>query len=291
MLRLGLLCVIMWWVLPLTGQGRFCFRSAESMLDSMAVRIVHPAEDAARLQHNQVFSQALDSVLQQELSWAYPFDSLRTVSVLSAPDGAFRIFTWYVPLGGQQFRYFGLIQQKEDLQDPGQSLIWLRDSTQVIDRAVFSELSADRWYGAYYYELLGEVAEDGPVYTLLGWKGDNPYTRMRVIEALHFRQGAPVFGKEVFALGRSRPMRIVFEYSARVSMSLIYDHQAVRSGEEPRPMILFDRLRPPDESLRGQYRFYVPQGDVFDALVMQNGHWVFYPDVDARDRPPEGDPQ
>lgn len=258
------------------------------MLDSLAVRIVHPAEDAARLQQNQAFSQALDSVLQKELSWAYPFDSLRTVSVLRSPDQAFRIFTWYVPLGGQQFRYFGLIQLNTDLQGSGQGLIWLHDSTRVIDRAVFSELPADRWYGAYYYELIGGRAENGPVYTLLGWKGDNPYTRKRVIEVLHFRQGEAVFGKEVFELGRSRPMRIVFEYSARVSMGLIYDHQAVRLGEEPRPMILFDRLRPPDESLRGQYRFYVPQGDVFDALVVQNGRWVFHPDVDARDRSPQG---
>lgn len=263
------------------------FREAEDSLRKMATRIVEKPDEKSRFENNQLFFSSLCGVLEKDGSFNYPFDSLQTVSMLMAPDSSFRIITWYVPYTGQRFEYFGIIQRKEKAGENG-GLIMLQDSTTKIQGAVFEELSADKWFGAYYYELIHDPFEGGDHYTLLGWKGDNPHTRKRVIEPLWFRDERPVFGREVFRIGQHDPRRIVFEYSARASMSLLYARHPIKAGDAPVDMILFDRLSPGDESLRGQYRYYVPETNIFDALVFENGHWVFYPDVDAR-APESGD--
>lgn len=49
-------------------------------------------------------------------------------------------------------------------------------------------------------------------------------------------------------------------------------------------MILFDRLVPLSTSLEGQKQFYVPETNIFDAFIFENGRWVFMEDIDARNR-------
>lgn len=289
------------------------FVAMEDSLKKLALRIIEPMEDSARLDNNRQFHEELVRVLKKSGSFRHPFDSLQTVSMLTAPDSAFRIITWYVPLRGQRFEYFGIIQMAPPNERTDGSngsgnrgsngngngdvgfgsnggsdhngkplLIHLHDSTAVISSTVFSAHSHDRWFGAYYYDLIHERSGETDLYTLLGWKGDNPHTRMRVIEPLWFRDGQPVFGRQVFRIGQREPYRIVFEYSAMSAMSLVYATHPVRPGQPAREMIVFDRLSPGDDSLRGHYRFYFPEANILDALVFEEGRWVFYPDVDAR---------
>lgn len=50
-------------------------------------------------------------------------------------------------------------------------------------------------------------------------------------------------------------------------------------------MIVFDRLVPLDPSLAGQYQYYIPETNIFDAFVFSKGKWIFAQDVDARNFP------
>lgn len=50
-------------------------------------------------------------------------------------------------------------------------------------------------------------------------------------------------------------------------------------------MIVFDRLIPMDPSLAGQYQYYIPETNIFDAFVFSKGKWIFAQDVDARNFP------
>ncbi len=270
-----------------TTEPASAFMALEDSLKNLALQIIEPVADSARRENNRQFYHELVRVLETDGSFHHPFDSLQTVSMLMAPDSSFRIITWYVPLQGQRFDYFGIIQQFPESERSGKGpgsplLIHLHDSTSAIGSTVFSELSPNRWFGAYYYQIIHERTGDTDLYTLLGWKGDNPHTRLRVIEPLWFRDGQPVFGKQAFRIGQRDPFRIVFEYSAMAAMSLVYATHPIRPGQPARDMIVFDRLSPGDESLRGHYRFYLPEANVLDALVFEDGHWVFYPDVDAR---------
>jgi hypothetical protein len=116
----------------------------------------------------------------------------------------------------------------------------------------------------------------------LGWKGDNPLTRKRVIEPLVFVSGKPNFGDQVFEIGEHKPFRVVFEYSRQVSMSLDFEPMYQKSNNQFIPMIIFDRLVPTHQSMAGRYEHYVPEVNVFDGLEFQNGIWMFIPDVDVR---------
>jgi len=59
-------------------------------------------------------------------------------------------------------------------------------------------------------------------------------------------------------------------------------------------MIIFDRLSPIDPrtskysaNLEGQFQFYVPESNIYDAFIFENGRWNFVKDVDARNPKPE----
>ncbi|MFP4691065.1 MAG: hypothetical protein ACLFMU_04045 [Bacteroidales bacterium] len=263
------------------------FREAEDSLRALATRIVRPEGDEERLQNNQEFKTHLNEVLAHEGSFNYPLDSLGPVSVLYAPDKHFRLFTWYVPLSGQEFRYFGYLQRgpEEALND---ALYELTDNTGQIGEEEAGVLDPGNWYGAYYYEVIHHQDEEGKdLYTLLGWKGNNSRTRIRVIEPLVIRQGDPVFGHRVFDGPYAGNHRVIFQYSAAVSMSLQYEQDFFQKGDSLYHMIVFDRLEPQNERLRGHYQFYKPEVNIFDGMYFEDGRWVLVEDVDARMPAPE----
>jgi len=278
---LVLLCLLMPVRVSAENTDTLYFRQAEDTLVAMAGRIIEPADDYGRLKMNEAFYVFFEKVLLREGSFRYPFDSLGTVSLLFSPDRRFRVITWYVPLSGQQFKYFGFIQTAGcgllekalfALEDATGSVCWRQDQ----------ELYEDQWYGAFYYELIHHQHAGDDLYTLLGWKGDNPLTRKRVIEPLVFEGGRPVFGRSIFGRPYGEGWRVVFEYSARVSMSLLYEHDFYHTGDSLVPMIVFDRLAPASENLVGHRQFYKPEVNIFDGMYFDKGRWVFVEDVDAR---------
>ncbi len=254
-------------------------RKAEDSLNILANQIPEPHADEARMQNHALFSDYLEEVLMYDNAFVYPFDSLRTVSMLHAPDSSFRIITWYVPLSGRRFHYSGLIQLPDDSLNT-REIIRLHDSTPDIDRSEAGELTAEKWFGAFYYDIIHEPVMEH--FILLGWKGDNPQTRMRVIEPLGLRENHPVFGKQVFDEPFRNAWRIVFEYSARVSMSLQYEDEILMTEAGNVPMIVFDRLVPTHGSLSGHYQFYKPEVHIVDGLYYDGQKWRFAADVDAR---------
>ncbi len=257
------------------------FRNAEDTLVLMANQIVSSTGDAARLEQNRQFYDHFRHILSQKGSFDHPFDSLRTVSMLYAPDKRFRLITWYVPLSGQRFHYCGLIQRGvcDEISEP---LTELTDPQITGYQERDTVLDKDHWFGAYYYDIIHHRVEGTDLYTLLGWKGDNQLTRMRVIEPLVFDQGRPLFGKPVFTGPWKGKHRVVFEYSARVSMSLLYEENVYQDGNTRSAMIVFDRLEPLSEHLGGQFQFYKPEVNIFDGLYFDNGRWSFVSDVDVR---------
>lgn len=323
------------------------FILAEDTLRMMALDVVRPVEDSLRLAKNELFMSHLMEVVAKEGGMQYPFDSLSTVSFLTPPDSSFRIITWYVPLSGQQFRYFGLVQVIADLvsgssDEPGgksrvavsgmddqsgrdpshedKKIFKLKEVTDFRGDADTVVFAHDAWYGTWYYDLVSKQHDNEVSYTLLGWRADQPNTRKRIIEPLSFRNGEPLFGAQVFELPAEQhapagqtapgapgaaprradprrrivqpeplsraeqPARIVFEYSVRVTMGLLFDNQSPRPGTPAEPMIVFDRLEPLDEEHRGDRAFYVPEGNIFDAFLFREGRWLLVRDVDARGR-------
>ncbi|MFO8066713.1 MAG: hypothetical protein R6U11_03940 [Bacteroidales bacterium] len=258
------------------------FVALEDSLRTIKSEIPQAQYDFEKLSLNEKFKNLFCETLQKEGALDYPFDSLETVSILAAPDNSFRIITWYITLLEGEFEYYGIFQVRDDRKDD--ILIYhLKDTEHSPDELKYLQLSHEDWYGMYYYEIIHNRYKREDYYTLLGWRADNPLTRKRIIEP--FRLGGnfrPVFGIPQFTYDDNKYKRVVFEYSAKVSMSLKYDKQYIQGSRRPKEMIVFDRLAPSHQRLKGHYQFYFPETNVFDAFIFEDGRWVFIEEIDAR---------
>lgn len=271
--------------------------SAFYMLErEMAFRahaILYGESDSVRLSANREFSEVLLQTLRQEGSFQYPFDSLTTISRMIAPDSSFRILTWNLPKDDGTYLYSGIIQCRP--QPLKETLFVLSDCSDTIAGLERLIAGCQSWPGSHYYQIMMHDTPAKKYYTLLGWDGHTRFSSRKIIEMLTFdQQGQPVFGAPVFPdYLKGDQARVIFEYSSGATMSLRYETQRyreLRSKNRYRPkyrfmtspMIVFDHLEPMDPSLKGQFSFYVPVGNIVDAFVFVDGCWRFKADVDAR---------
>jgi hypothetical protein len=49
-------------------------------------------------------------------------------------------------------------------------------------------------------------------------------------------------------------------------------------------MIVCDDLVPSNPILEGQYEFYIPSSETYHGFVFEGGFWVYYQNIDARNR-------
>jgi len=257
------------------------FAFHEDSLKKMARRIILPEHDFERLAINLEFKTYFEKVLQMEGSMEYPFDSLTTISRIISPNGNFRIISWYVPLSDNQFEYFGYFQSKQS--DQKYDIYPLTDRASIIEDPLYETLDHEKWYGAYYTDLIHKRYRRKDYYVLLGWRADNAFTRKRIIEPLRvLGKGSPSFGRPIFRYEENRHRRVIFEYSAKATMTIRYESQPIELGKRPKDMIIFDRLAPTQSFLEGNYQFYVPETNIFDAFIFDAGKWEFLEEVDAR---------
>jgi len=85
-------------------------------------------------------------------------------------------------------------------------------------------LGPDTWFGALYYEIVERKWNDNTLYTLLGYDPNDIFTSRKVIDCFYLKDGTiPVFGAPLFVLNNTIQNRVIFEYSAKASMSLRYN--------------------------------------------------------------------
>ncbi|HSV87881.1 MAG TPA: hypothetical protein VLH61_04505 [Bacteroidales bacterium] len=252
----------------------------EDSLHRLAMRIIEPPDDNERLNNNEVFMNVLRQALLADSTLQQGFAGVRTASFLKDPRGRFRIVTWYVPFVNGTFRYFGFVQIAARKAQAGK-LFFLNDISAREEEFSDKALNYSNWYGAFYLELIHTRHRRKDQFILLGWKGNDRFTRKRVIEPFQISSDGPVFGAQVFDGGIGNPKRIIFEHSARVSMSLNF-YDEFRVGRRKSPTIVFDRLVPMREGQKGNFRYYVPEVNIFDGYSYSKGRWVFTPDLDAR---------
>jgi hypothetical protein len=239
-------------------------------------KIKEHTNDTYKQKANALFLNLLRKALSVSGSINYPFDSLTTISRLTAPDKSFRILNWNISKDDGTYGYYGFIQSY-DPKKKTYVLYELRDRAASITNPQSAVYSPDNWLGMLYYKIIPDPNEKN-TFILLAWQGYNNIITRKVIDVITFNsEGVPSFGKVIFKNlppgMRGVAKRIIFQYSANVSMSLEYN--------DNRKMILFDHLAPPDPSLAGQYQYYGPSFQI-DAFSFKDNEWQFMTDVDAR---------
>jgi len=237
-------------------------------LQSLGNLIQRGSNDSVRISANRIFQDQLRNLLRQPRSTN--LDSLKSISVVKSPDHSFTIITWQLPAYEGSYTFFGFIQLvNKKTHEP--VVIELIDSTSRMAKPEETRLQARNWFGAVYYKMLTNKKDGKYYYTLLGWKGNNPFTTQKVIDVLYFSGDKALFGFPLFKKDHVYKNRLIFEYPAQAVMSLRY--------EENKKMIVFDHLSSGKKN-QNTSAINGPDG-TYDALRFKNGHWEILEDIDV----------
>ena len=201
-------------------------------------------------------------------SFYYPFDSVKGVSTLYAPDSSFKIMTWSITYSEDLCQQRGVIQFPT--KDGSPRFVPLLDYS---TRTPYPEDSArdhKHWIGAIYYNIIQTKYNNKNYYTLFGYDPNTPRTNKKWIEVLTFNEeNMPMFGGRYFSFAKDsvkRPdqFRYFIEYKKQASATVDYDPDL--------KMILVDHLiSETDEPDLPQT--FVPDGD-YEGFKWANGKWL-----------------
>jgi len=249
------------------------FRAYEDSLLVLQNTLYAAQNDEAKLDVNSKLKAVFERALKLENSFNYPFDSLKEIGRIYAPDKSFRIINWDILRDDGTHDYFGFVQVI-DKKKKVHRLFFLTDKSNEIKNPANAAGDANKWFGMLYYKIIPVKVKRKKFYTLLGLDANDKLTTKKIIDVLYFTSdGSPHFGANLFKLDKGYPKRMIFEYSAQVVMSLKYD--------EGNKQIIFDHLSPLQPKFEGQFQYYGPDFS-FDAIEFKKGKWTYVPDVDAR---------
>lgn len=256
----------------------------EDSLKNLGEIVLGDSVQTNRVEANDKFIKTFVEALKQKNSFYYPFNNLKDfVTIKSADDNKFRIFTWFNRFQDGTYRYFGAIQ----INNPDRLELYpLLDNTEDLKKATDVEtlaLDNKEWFGAVYYQIITVPDAKNPYFILLGWKGKTPQSSSKVIETLKFIDGKPAFGTDVLeskAKSKAFVKRLVFDYTKDASMLLRY----VKADNR----IVFDHLVAPNQKTEGQKNLYAPDLS-YDALILKQGKWLIQENLKLTNLPNDND--
>ena len=277
MIRINIRLVFWTWLIPavLFGQEQASsnVHVAESYLKVLNDSLYKGSTDSVKLKYNLLFTEKFKQFLAFPGNEKNPFDSLKALSQVQSNDGKLKIYTWMLQLDSfSVYKNFGIIVYSPP-KGKSKLIYELKETDDTTSKPLQLVFSASGWYSALYYRLVEVKKGKSSYYVLLGWKGHNSSTSMKVIEALYFEGDKPFFGKRVFDFENKLQSRVIFEFSSQAVMMLKYD--------DIKRMIVFDHLGPADGWLDNDYSKYGPDFSV-DALKFENDYWNYIKDVDLR---------
>lgn len=247
----------------------------EDSLKRIGERIVNGNDELERRNSTYTFIKMLVKSLKLPSSFDFPFDSVKSISILKPTDNRFRIFCWHLRNNDGTYRYYGAIQ----MNNPEKLELYpLFDESEKINHPEDTITGPEYWYGAHYYKILENKKRKVKYYTLLGWKNNDTITNKKVIDVLTISKetGKPVFGAPIFQVEDKKiKNRIVFEFTTQATMLLRY--------KEDKKWIVFDHLSPSAASLKGIYAAYGPDLS-YDGLKFKRskGKWILLENIDLR---------
>ena len=242
-------------------------RKKEDSLKVFVKNIIVDSFTAGRMRSDSHFVKTLVRGLQVKNSFYYPFDSVRGIGNLYAPDSSFRILTWQLSFDDYYCRQRGAIQFKTP--DGSLKLVPLRDYSEFTDNPLDSVRNKDNWIGAVYYNVIQTKYNGRNYYTLFGFDDNSVRSNKKWIEVLTFdQQNLPVFGGQYFSfekdsVKRKPQYRFSIEYKKEAATTVNFDPDM--------NMILVDHLISESDEPDMAYTF-VPDGD-YEGFKWVNGKW------------------
>jgi len=244
----------------------------EFEINQILNKVRNAETDDIRYMHNEDLREELKSFLVHPGAMTYPFSEWNTMSTITAPDGAFRIFNWNVESDFGTHAHYCYVVKPDGKQN---TVIELTEDKITISARPEQTLTAEHWYGALYYNIIPIKKGNKTMYTILGYNGNDRSTNRKILDVFYFkgkslRMGYPLFqeGPESTRLLR----RVFFEYSEKAIISV--------NLNEKLGAIVFDHLVPESPLLVGMYDFYIPDM-TYDGYQWEDGIWLYREDIIA----------
>lgn len=236
----------------------------EDTIKAVSEEIMMSDEWTARAASLKRMPDILSRALDQDGSFGLSFDSSR-ISVIYAPDSSFRIMTGQAVLEGDEIKYYGLLQKRDDERHP----VFFQDNSYAPNELGQEILSTDTWNGAVYYNLIPFQMEEKQYYLIFGFAAKSLFENSKVAEVVYFDNGELKFGAPVFFDGDDQVKnRISMVYSADVGARLNYDTAM--------QMIIFDNLIPMQSPYKERKVLMVPDGSYRGYSWDKEHHgWVY----------------
>jgi hypothetical protein len=220
---------------PIQPNNLKTLQQFEDSLRIFSDSMVFADDDGLRSDACFSFIKKLVTALKTPQSYAYHFDSLKTISIAYSPDNQFRFITWGLLKHTGGYRFYGAIQ----MNTPKLQLFSLFDYSPLIRNFEDTICTKDSWYGCMYYNIVPKIVGTKTYYTVFGWKAYNSRTMRKVMDILYFDEDKkPVFGAPIIFVNKdNKPKtlkRFVIEYNKKISASLNYDDEM--------KMVVFDHL-------------------------------------------------
>ncbi len=231
--------------------------------DSIVLGSTYEVREAACV----AFIPTLVRALRTPGSYTYPFNRVRSLSVVQPEDKSFRVFTFQMMLWDYTYRYFGAIQY----QDNQLRLTPLIDASLFMPDSVLRTgvLGPDEWYGALYYNISTKKLKGKTYYFLFGMDAWDMFSTRKLVDVLTFEKEQPQFGAALFPDSMDTPTymnRFILEYKKDASASLNYDPEL--------DQIVFDYLIPENPLSKGIKATYIPDG-TYQGFKWEKDRWVY----------------
>jgi len=267
--KIGFTFLLLTLILVAQAQEELNFDKEITQLNSLGKEMLGAKTDSLKFVINEQYKVLLKEVIEDKESFDYNFDALKTISIQKT--GELKIYNWTVPKINGTYQYFAFVtlMQKKN----GYNIIELTDKSATLKTPVNKTLMPKMWYGALYYKIIRHKKIGMNYYTLLGWDGNNNLTTKKIIDVIQVNNNGTIkIGAPIFKMAKKTQRRVIFEYFDNAIMSLKYHPKLDK--------IIFDRLVPNNSSLKGIYEYYGPALKIFDALIAENGKWIFEADTD-----------
>jgi len=221
-----------------------------------------------RMRSDSFFTRVLIRSFLVKNSFYYPFDSVKGVSTLYAPDSSFRIMTWSLTYNEELCQQRGVIQFPS--RDGSARFVPLYDYSTRTPYPEDSVRDHKHWIGAIYYNIVQTKYNNRNYYTLFGYDPNTPFANKKWIEVLTFDENRmPVFGGRYFSFAkdtarRADQFRYSIEYKKQASATVDYDPDL--------KMILIDHLISETDQPELPQTL-VPDGD-YEGFKWVNGKWL-----------------
>lgn len=272
---------------------QFSFESKIDTLEILSDSLIDAPNDFGKINSNKNYKRILKEVLNDSLSIFYDFSRIKNLSVITAPDRQFRVYTWTLILGKDKYDYFGFTQYqrkiKRGLFGPKkiENIVFeLNNKSSSIGDDELVKLNKDKWLGCIYYNVIAAPKKKDKTFLLIGWDGHSYSSTKKIIETVKFsNKGEPFFGHMIIRFDithgtKAEPRfqnksRIIFEYNGNVTMHCNFNINL--------NMVVFDHLAPSNPVLASVKRVYAPDF-TYDGLAYEKKSWTYKKDIDVRNK-------